>query len=123
MAKPDVSFCPLALPLIAGPGAIALVIDSGKHAMQDGLEVWLAAGVAVIAAMVVSWICLREAPLVLKVLGHAGMQALTKIIGFLLVCIAAQMIITGAVGAFGLGPDAPSHDAPHVTHDEANHGS
>jgi multiple antibiotic resistance protein len=98
----DISFCPLALPLIAGPGAIAVVIDAGKHAMENGLWYWIAAISGTVIAMTISWICLREAAMLLRVLGHNGMSALTRIVGFLLVCIAAQMIIIGARGAFGL---------------------
>ena len=97
----DISFCPLALPLIAGPGAIAVVIAAGRQAMDGGLNYWIAATLGTICAMLISWICLREAELVLKVLGRNGMNAVTRIVGFLLVCIAAQMIITGAQGAFG----------------------
>ncbi|MDG2477236.1 MAG: MarC family NAAT transporter [Phycisphaerales bacterium] len=97
----NIAFCPLALPLIAGPGAIAVVIAAGRHAMDGGLNDWIAATLGTICAMLISWICLREAELVLKVLGRNGMNAVTRIVGFLLVCIAAQMIITGAQGAFG----------------------
>ena len=41
----------------------------------------------------------------LKIFGEVGMNAVTKIMGFLLVCIAAQMIITGVLGV--LQQDAP----------------
>lgn len=98
----DIAFCPLALPLIAGPGAIAVVIAAGREAMNNGWEYWVAATTGTIAAMLVSWICMREAEVILKVLGQNGMNALTRIVGFLLVCIATQMIIVGVRGAFGL---------------------
>ncbi len=110
-SSPDIAFCPLALPLIAGPGAIAVVIDAGKHAMDHGLWYWVAAGCGTVVAMLISWLCLREAALLLRVLGHNGMNALTRIVGFLLVCIAAQMIITGARGAFGWHAPAPTPSA------------
>ena len=74
---------------------------AGRQAMDEGLTYWIAATLGTIVAMLISWICLRQAELVLKVLGRNGMNAVTRIVGFLLVCIAAQMIITGAQGAFG----------------------
>jgi multiple antibiotic resistance protein len=98
----DISFCPLALPLIAGPGALVVVIAAGRHILESGDSMrWVAGGLGVLAAMVVSWACLAAAPVVSRCLGRNGMVALTKIIGFLLVCIAAQMVITGAQDAFG----------------------
>lgn len=108
--RDDISFCPLALPLIAGPGAIAVVIHAGNHASMNGLAYWVAAASATIVAMIISWICLREAGLILRVLGHNGMAALSRIVGFLLVCIAAQMIINGARGAFGWDHKASEKD-------------
>ena len=109
----DIAFCPLALPLIAGPGAIAVVITAGREAMNNGWEYWAAATVGTIAAMIISWLCMREAELILKALGQNGMNALTRIVGFLLVCIAAQMIISGARGAFGWHEAAPPPNPAH----------
>jgi multiple antibiotic resistance protein len=116
-ASEDISFCPLALPLIAGPGAIAVVIAQGSkltdptslHALKESgiasWEGWIALGLAVFAAMIVSWLCLRSSGIVLRVLGTTGMNALTRIMGFLLVCIAAQMMISGLMGvAESMGP-------------------
>ncbi len=116
-ASEDISFCPLALPLIAGPGAIAVVIAQGskltdptsvQHLAKEGVQIWegwLSLGLAVLVAMVVSWLCLRSSSVVLRVLGTTGMNALTRIMGFLLVCIAAQMMISGIMGvAKTIGP-------------------
>jgi len=134
-ASEDISFCPLALPLIAGPGAIAVVIAQGSRLTDpvsslalekegvDTWEGWLTLGLAVLAAMIVSWLCLRSSGVVLRVLGTTGMNALTRIMGFLLVCIAAQMMISGATGvAKTIGP-AVEHamqssplESPSTTH-------
>jgi|TARA_B110000495_G_C22992802_1_gene584877 multiple antibiotic resistance protein len=116
----DIAFCPLALPLIAGPGAIAVVIAAGRQAMDNGFDYWAAATAGTIGAMFISWICMREAEFILKVLGQNGMNALTRIVGFLLVCIAAQMIIIGARGAFGL-KEATIKPTPSLQHSSASH--
>ena len=97
-AKPDVSFTPLALPLIAGPGALAVVIAASAKA--DGFD-WGRYGaitLAILATALLNWLCMREAPAVLRVLGKNGMEAITRIMGFLLICIAVQMIILGSQG-------------------------
>jgi multiple antibiotic resistance protein len=109
-ASEDISFCPLALPLIAGPGAIAVVIAQGSKLTDpdavvllqaEGVAIWqgwIAVTAAVVAAMLVTWLVLRASGVVLRALGMTGMNAVTRIMGFLLVCIAAQMMITGTLG-------------------------
>jgi len=122
-ASEDISFCPLALPLIAGPGAIAVVIAQGsKLTDSDGIAVlhaegiavwqgWVAVTAALIAAMAVTWLVLRASGVVLRVLGMTGMNAVTRIMGFLLVCIAAQMMITGTLGVAVHVQDTLAHAA------------
>jgi len=96
--KEDVSFTPLALPLIAGPGALAVVIAAS--AKVDGFHwgPYAAISLAVLATAALNWICLREAPVLQSWMGKNGMNAVTRIMGFLLVCIAVQMIIVGSHG-------------------------
>jgi multiple antibiotic resistance protein len=95
---PDVSFTPMAIPLLAGPGALAVVIGASATLKDD---IWVKDALivgAILLAVVITWICLRESNLLLKVLGRNGMGAVTRIMGFLLICIAVQMIITGFHG-------------------------
>ncbi len=93
----DVSFCPLAMPMVAGPGGIAVVLSvAHKEAMQ--FVDYAAITAAIGAACIVIWICFRESGVVEKALGETGMTAITKIMGFILICIAIQMIITGTGG-------------------------
>ncbi len=113
-AKPDVSFTPLALPLIAGPGALAVVIAASAKAHGFDVERYGAITLAILATALLNWLCMREAPAVLRVLGKNGMGAITRIMGFLLICIAVQMIILGSEGVltdWGLvAASAKSHD-------------
>jgi len=89
----DIAFTPLAVPMLSGPGSIAVTIG-----MAAGAEAWLdylavAAGIALV--VLVSWGVLRSARTVNRMLGESGIDALTRIMGFLLVCIGIQFIVIG----------------------------
>ena len=95
-AKPDISLSPLAIPLLAGPGSMAVVMSlSTFHpsAFQAGMA-GIAAGIA--AVCLTCWVMLREAEIVLRVLGVNGANALTKIMAFLLLAIGVQLTLNGA---------------------------
>lgn len=97
-AKPDISLSPLAIPLLAGPGSMAVVMSmSSYHAapFQAGMA-GILAGIAAVCAT--CWITLREAEVVLRVLGVNGANALTKIMAFLLLAIGVQLTLDGAQG-------------------------
>ena len=95
-AKPDISLSPLATPLLAGPGSIAVVMTMTtfhQGAWELGM-MGVAAGIFAVA--LTCWIMLREAPSVLGVLGVNGANAITKIMAFLLLCIGVQLAMDGA---------------------------
>lgn len=96
-AKEDVSFTPLAMPGLSGPGSIAVVIGmSASVAQSEHIvvgHVLIAVGIAVVG--VISYITLRAATKLSKILGVAGMNAMARIMGFLLICIGVQFIING----------------------------
>jgi multiple antibiotic resistance protein len=98
-AKPDVSFTPLAMPGLSGPGSIAVVIGLAASAQQNEHivvgHVLIALGIAVVG--VISYITLRAATKLSKVLGIAGMNAMARIMGFLLICIGVQFMINGVL--------------------------
>jgi len=97
--KADVSFTPLAMPGLSGPGSIAVVIGLSASAQQTEnivvSHVLIALGVAVVA--MISYITLRAATRLSKVLGIAGMNAMARIMGFLLICIGVQFMINGVL--------------------------
>ena len=91
--KEDVSFVPLAMPLLSGPGAMAVMINLATRA-ADWTE-WLAISFAAAAVCVITYLVLIESVRIARVLGVNGMNALTKMMGFLLLSMAVQFIING----------------------------
>jgi multiple antibiotic resistance protein len=98
--RDDISFVPLAMPIIAGPGAIAVLLTNASHLHSDGKSVyfWGLGMLAVLIVAITTWACFRCATIVHTCLGASGLKAMTRIVGFILICIAAQMMIDGVVG-------------------------
>ncbi|MEV4261160.1 MarC family protein [Kribbella sp. NPDC049584] len=95
VAKPDVSFSPMALPLIAGPGAIGVVIAlTARHpGIANRVSVIIA---GVVVAGLVAVLLRFGTPLVDK-LGPTGLGALTRIIGFLTLAIGVELVTHGVL--------------------------
>ncbi len=93
--KKDISFTPLAMPLLSGPGSISLLI--GLFAANSDWAVrGLIAGVILIMGVIV-FLILRSAPFLFRIMGVSGLQALSRIMGFLVMSIGIQFIIVGLV--------------------------
>jgi multiple antibiotic resistance protein len=94
-AKRDVSFSPLAMPLLAGPGSIAVTIGFTSLATEwiDYFAIIL--GIVIVALMV--YTTLRYADRVVNVIGLNGMNAISRIMGFLILCIGIQFVVNGAL--------------------------
>jgi multiple antibiotic resistance protein len=97
--KADISFSPLAMPSLSGPGAIAAVITmsssiNGRHG-ADRLFAYTGVVLAIFITAVLSWLVLRGAGSLRRFLGVNGINSLSRIMGFLLICIGAQFAING----------------------------
>ena len=93
--KEDISFTPMAMPMLSGPGSISLLI--GLYASQTGWDSrFLIVGVIIMMAVLI-YFTLRFAPLLFRLLGRAGLGALSRIMGFLVMGIGIQMLIFGLV--------------------------
>lgn len=99
-AKSDISFTPLAMPLLAGPGSISLLI--GLYANNPEWPSRLVIAGAVIIMGFIVYLVLRFAPYLYRILGVAGLQALSRIIGFIVMAIGIQLIITGILNLVDL---------------------
>lgn len=100
--KNDISFTPLAMPSMAGPGSIAVVISmSSTLHSQKMFPIWIAYISLVLGILVTAWICwltLRASTRLFVFLGDEGISAVSRIMGFMLICIGVQFFINGVSG-------------------------
>ena len=100
--KEDVAIVPLALPLLAGPGAIATVMVLMSRA--SGVVSVVAVLASIVVTMAASYFLLRGASLVQRFLGQSGVAIFQRVMGLLLAAIAVQFIAEGGRDLVGLPP-------------------
>ena len=91
----DIAFSPMAMPMLSGPGSISyLITQYNQHpAMNERLLIMA----AILALTAVVWGILRVAPFLFKVFGPGGLNAIARIMGFIVVAIGVQLIVDGMV--------------------------
>ncbi len=97
--KEDVAITPLAMPMLAGPGAITtvMVLSGQAHSAARAAAVYA----AIALAAFVCWVVLRVSDRLIARLGRTGIQILTRMMGLLLAALAVQFVITGVQDAMG----------------------
>ena len=94
--KIDVSLSPMALPIIANPGAISVAISLGAGGPKLGAS--LGNMVALLLLTVLNYVCLLLGEPMVKRLGRNGMDAFNKVLGFLVLGIGVNLVVSG-IGA------------------------
>jgi multiple antibiotic resistance protein len=96
--REDISIVPLAMPLLAGPGAITSVIvfSNESHASEYPwiLSSLLSLAVIIVVFVLSYWI-LRSSHLIKRWLGKSGISVLQRVMGILLAAIAIQLVVEG----------------------------
>lgn len=92
-AKEDIAVVPLAIPLMAGPGSISLVILDANRIHSWGGEILLA--LAIITVATIAWLVLLIAEKMRDKLGTIGLNIATRIMGLILAAIGVQFIADG----------------------------
>ena len=101
--REDPSVFPLAIPLIAGPGAIASVILlMGQRPGIEGTVMVL--GVTGLVLLIVLGFFMISGPIE-RALGKTGITVVTRLLGMLLAALSVQFVLDG-LAAFGFGPGA-----------------
>lgn len=90
--RSDISLTPLALPMIAGPGTISLLITFNQEYTGTGNILLVLS--AILAATFVIFMVLRSSFLIERVLGASGINALSRIIGFIVIAIGVEFIMS-----------------------------
>lgn len=88
----DIALTPLAMPMLAGPGSISLLIAfyQEHHSTED----MIVSSLAIITVSLAIYIVLRSAHYLSKILGASGIIAISRIVGFLTIAIGVQYIIS-----------------------------
>ena len=98
----DVAIMPLAIPMIAGPGAITTTIVMMNEAISMTL---FAIGVVLVSIMFsigVTYYMMRNSDYIMKRIGQREYRAINRLMGMLLIAIAVQFVINGIKIAFPL---------------------
>jgi multiple antibiotic resistance protein len=98
--KEDVALTPLAIPMLAGPGAISTVIVLATEARGAAHVFIVYAAIALTG--VVSYLTLRLGEPLLTKLGKTGIKVMTRVMGLLLAAVAVQFVLSGVKEAFGI---------------------
>ncbi len=96
----DVSVFPMAIPMLAGPGAIAAIMLLMNEA--EGLEETFIVLGALAASLFITMLALMAAGPLMRLFGDKVEAAITRVLGVLLAALAAQYVIDGLRGSFGL---------------------
>jgi multiple antibiotic resistance protein len=96
--KADISFTPLAMPLLSGPGSIAVVISLFTKTLTVADMVLTVVGIILLG--LVSYVILLFSPRLVMFMGKAGLAALSKIMGFIVLSLGVSFIVTALLALF-----------------------
>lgn len=95
----DPAVFPLAMPLIAGPGAMAtMILVAGE--IRDDFNAILVGSIAMFSVIIITFLLFLTSDFVERLLGKTGIKMISKLMGLLLAALAVQFIVDGL---FGLG--------------------
>ena len=95
MEMQDVAFTPIAMPMLSGPGSIAVTIGMATEVGHPIEYAAIIVGIGLVA--VTAWLVLRSSVRVVAYMGVTGVTVLTRIMGLLLVGIGIQFVFTGII--------------------------
>lgn len=95
----DIALIPMTIPMLAGPGSIAVTLGLAAQAGRDlstATFINLAgAGAAIAVLGLLIYLSLSSSSLLLKLLGERGISALSRILGLFIMAIGVQLILNG----------------------------
>ena len=91
----DIALTPLAMPMLAGPGSISLLIAYYQE-HHETVEI-ISSCLAILTVAILIYVILRSAHYLAKYLGASGIVAISRIVGFLTIAIGIQYIISSVL--------------------------
>ncbi|NJN40904.1 MAG: NAAT family transporter [Flammeovirgaceae bacterium] len=96
----DIALTPLAMPMLAGPGSMSLLIAYHQEYPQFSDQVILT--LSILAVCMITFILLMTARSIVKILGPSGLNALSRLIGFIVITIGVEYILSTLVKVLDL---------------------
>ena len=93
--KDDIAFSPLAMPIMSGPGSIAVMI--GMTTDAKSFMHYIAILLTILLVALSCYIFLRLAHTISQKMGTTMMKSFNRIMGFILLCIGVQYIVNGVM--------------------------
>lgn len=91
----DIALTPLAIPMLAGPGSISLLI--AFHQEHHEINEMIYSSLAILAIAVAIFVILKSAHYLARILGASGIVAISRIVGFIVISIGIQYIVSSIV--------------------------
>ena len=91
----DIALTPLAIPMLAGPGSISLLIAfyQEHHTMEE----IIISSLAILAIAIAIFAILKSAHYLARILGASGIVAISRIVGFIVISIGIQYIVSSII--------------------------
>lgn len=98
--REEVALTPLAIPMLAGPGSISLLIGFYEeyHLFTQKVVVIT----AILAVCIATFLMLRCSHYIVGLLGASGINAISRIIGFIVIAIGVEYIMSSVIKVIGL---------------------
>ena len=96
----DIAVMPLAIPMIAGPGAITSAIVLMNEATAMGFAAIVVVPVAAVTAVGITYVMMRHSDVIVRRIGQREYRVVNRLMGMLLIAISVQFIIIGLRTAF-----------------------
>lgn len=98
----DIAVMPLAIPMIAGPGAITTTIVLMNEAIPLSPFAVGVIVIAIVISIVITYSMMKNSDYILSKIGQREYRAINRLMGMLLIAIAVQFVLTGIRTAFPL---------------------
>lgn len=95
----DISMTPLAIPMIAGPGAITTTIVLMNEAVGSYFEAGIVL-VSIVVSIILTYVMMSRSDIIVARVGQKEFRAVNRLMGMMLIAIAVQFVIAGLLSAF-----------------------
>jgi multiple antibiotic resistance protein len=95
--KQDISFTPMAMPVLSGPGSIGAAIGLTSAKSITSFDYYLGFSIGILLIGIIVYILLLLSTKLFNILGNTGIGVLSRIMGFFILAIAVQLIYEGII--------------------------